>query len=118
MVQRPWMHRDAHPEPARGNAQQVEQRHRIGIVGLGPTTEIRRKAFLYGVQDVGYVVGQNLTIEERFAAGNADRFPALAAELAIERPIRFEFVFYLKTAETLGLTIPPILLFQADEVIE
>jgi putative tryptophan/tyrosine transport system substrate-binding protein len=39
-------------------------------------------------------------------------------ELPIERPSRFEFVVNVKTAEALGLTIPPIVLFQADEVIK
>jgi putative ABC transport system substrate-binding protein len=67
--------------PLAARAQQPGKLARIGFLTLatGPTPAI--KGFERGLQQLGYVEGQNLVLIYRWAAGRADQLPTLAKEL-------------------------------------
>ena len=69
--------------PLAGEAQTAGKVSRIGLLGWSspPPVEPYREAFRKGLRELGYVEGQNIIVEYRYAAGRADRAANLAAEL-------------------------------------
>jgi hypothetical protein len=64
-------------------ARQPKKITRIGYLSdIDPTREsVRSDGIRLALRELGYIEGQNIAIEYRYAEGKQDRFPALAAEL-------------------------------------
>jgi putative ABC transport system substrate-binding protein len=73
--------------PFFARAQPAAGRFRIGMLGVGSLTSSGAgyDAFYAGMRDLGYVEGRNVSYELRWAKGQPDRLPALAAELVALR---------------------------------
>jgi putative tryptophan/tyrosine transport system substrate-binding protein len=84
--------------------------HRLPAIYNLPSYVHSGGLVVYGPSDMEYY---------RRAAVYVDKIlkGAKPGDLPVEQPIKFELVINMKTAEALGLTIPPTLLFQATEVI-
>jgi putative tryptophan/tyrosine transport system substrate-binding protein len=69
--------------PLAARAQQASKTYRIGFLANDPTipSQPAGKAFLDGLKENGFIEGQNLIIERRFAEGKLDRYDTFIAEL-------------------------------------
>lgn len=95
-------------------------RHQIAALTLRhriPTIALQRD-FAMGNGLASY--GPSLTVIYHLKGVYAGKIlkGAKPADLPVQQPTKFELVINLNTAEALGLTVPPLLLAQADEVIE
>ena len=61
--------------------QQRSKVARIGVLESTSSSANQREALIAGLRELGYVEGKNMIIEDRWAEGNYERLPGLAAEL-------------------------------------
>jgi putative tryptophan/tyrosine transport system substrate-binding protein len=108
--------------PLAVEAQQAGKVWRIGVLsGSPPTTpEAARpwEALFQGLKELGYVEGQNLTIERRWAEGRAERYHELAAELVALKPdvIVAAYTPSVSAAKRATSTIPIVIAIAGDPV--
>jgi len=100
----------------------VTQRHRHRIAELAAK---HRLPAIYGGREFVQAGGlmsyaPSFTDSYRRSAAYVDKIfkGTKPADLPVEQPIKFDLIVNLKAAKALGLTVPPVLLARADEVIE
>jgi putative tryptophan/tyrosine transport system substrate-binding protein len=100
----------------------LAQLHRGLIISLAAQHKLPavyfERFFVTGGGLISY--GSDFADQYRLAAGYVDRVlkGEKPAAMPVQAPTKYELVINLKTAKTLGLTVPPSLLATADEVIE
>jgi len=89
----------------------------LGITSLG-NNEARLRAFRQGLKEIGYVEGENVALEYRWAEDQIDRLPALAADL-VQRRAAVIFAIsppVVLAAKTAIKTIPIVFIINEDPV--
>ena len=101
-------------------AQQAGKIPRIGLLisASASTDQHRATAFSKGLRDLGYLEGQNIAVEYRFAEGKVDELPALAAELV---RLKVDIIVVeggqgIRAAQRASSTIPIIMTTVSDPV--
>ena len=109
--------------PLAARAQQAASPvRRIGfLLPGGPRTTVVRgqlEAFRQGLKEYGWIEGQNISVEYRFAEGKEDALPGIAAELVRLRldVIVAEGTAAIRAAKTVTQTIPIVMATSADPV--
>jgi putative ABC transport system substrate-binding protein len=101
--------------------QLVIERHVAEVVALAAQHRVPAMYISRQFPDSGGLMsyGANVKAIHRRAATFVDKIlkGAKPADLPVEQPTTFELVINLKTAEALGITIPPTFMFLADEVL-
>src|SRR5262249_40462863 len=107
--------------PQAAGAQQDARVRRVGVLiataEADPAMQARIQAFRQGLRESGFVEGQNVAIEYRFAETRFERLPALAADL-VQR--RVEVIVTTPRAQDAAkaatATIPIVFVMGADPV--
>src|SRR5882724_13039690 len=107
--------------PLAAEAQPPAKVPRIGVLSTGspPATVAFFAPFIQGLRDLGYVEGQHIALEYRYAEGNLDRLPDLAAEL-VRLPVDLLVAGSGSSALAAkqATTTIPIVFFSAADVVE
>jgi len=72
--------------PATGRAQRQARRPRIAYLGTGTAVPLLQDAFRQGLREAGWVIGDNVALDERYAEGQDARLRSLASELVLLKP--------------------------------
>ena len=90
---------------------------RVGILDFADAQDVRAEQFRQALKALGYVEGQNLTLIQRFADGQMDRLPGLAAELVDDNlDVMISIGPAAWAAKRATTTVPIVIAFSGDPV--